>query len=97
MEKQQENFRQLTQGKSQVKPGGNLGKTETGKGRVKQMCSLKKKKSQKAKRTLASFPKATVCPTSKCLFRGEEGDFFTGEHLLWLRGWGWGRTCAFEA
>jgi hypothetical protein len=42
---QQENFRQLKQEKSQVRPGGKLGKTETGKGRVKQICSLKKKKS----------------------------------------------------
>lgn len=40
-------------------------------GQVKQIGSLKKKKSQKAERTLASFSKATVCPTSKGPFRGE--------------------------
>lgn len=56
----------------------NLEKLEIGKEKIKQMCSLRKKKSQKAKRTLVSFPKATVCPTSKGPFQGEKGKVFTG-------------------
>lgn len=39
------------------------------------MCSLTKKKSQKAKITLASFPKATVYPSSKCPVQREQGEF----------------------
>lgn len=93
IQKQQENFRQPMQGKSPVSPGGKLRKTKTGKGRVEQMCRLKKKKSQEAKRSLASLPRQQSVPQANTPSQGKRESFAKDSTFSGWRLWRGGELC----
>lgn len=64
------------QGKSQVNGGAKLGTTETGEGRVKQTCSLKKKKEPKScKNSGFSSPGNSLSHKQMPVPRGREKGF----------------------
>lgn len=60
------------------KSGGKLGKAETGKNRVRQMCGLRGKKPKNLRELWILFPRQQSVAQDNVPFQREEGEVFTG-------------------